>query len=114
MQSLLAHIPYQLHIAQERCYHSLFQIIGKLLGLDIQSEVSTDKGRIDLVLITKTHVYIFELKFNVNAQTALRQIEEQKYYERYLLTKKHITLVGLAFKQETQKLILECMSKILR
>ncbi|MBA3953864.1 PD-(D/E)XK nuclease domain-containing protein [Candidatus Dependentiae bacterium] len=107
LQSLFAHIPYQLHIAQERYYHSLFQLIGSLLGLEVQSEISTDKGRIDLVFSTSKYVYLFELKFNVSAEEALKQIEEQRYYEKYLLTGKKITLIGLSFKHTKQKLTLD-------
>ena len=47
MQEMFAHIPYQLHIPREAYYHSLFLLWLNLLGFDVQSEVSTDKGRID-------------------------------------------------------------------
>jgi hypothetical protein len=111
LQSLFAHIPYQLHIPQECYYHSLLQLLGSLLGMDIQSEVSTDKGRIDLVLTTKTHIYIFEFKLNAEPATALRQIEERRYYEKYLIDKKKITLVGVAFKPSKNKLTMGCETK---
>ena len=107
LQSLLAHIPYQLHIAQERYYHSLFQLIGSLLSLDIQTEVSTNKGRINLVFFTVSNIYLFELKFKISAEQALKQIEEQRYYEKYLLTGKNITLIGLSFKHSKKKLTLD-------
>ncbi|MBA3954995.1 PD-(D/E)XK nuclease domain-containing protein, partial [Candidatus Dependentiae bacterium] len=85
--------------------------IGKLLGFDIQSEISTDKGRIDLVFSTVGHVYLFELKFKVSAAIALKQIEEQRYYEKYLLTGKKITLIGLSFKHTKHKLTLDYAAK---
>ncbi len=114
LQSLFAHIPYNLHIAQERYYHSLFQLLGNLLGMDIQSEVVTNRGRIDLVITTKTHVYIFELKFKKSAQEAMNQIESQKYYERYLAQKKkEVVLVGLSCNHEDSKLTVTCTSKSL-
>ncbi len=106
LQALFAHIPYTLHIDKESYYHSLLQLIFSLLPLESYSEVLTDKGRIDSVAITKTHVYIFELKFNTDAGNALKQIKEQKYYERYMLTNKHIVLVGLSFKKKQKKLAL--------
>lgn len=61
------------------------------------SEVPTDKGRIDLVLKTKTTVYIFELKIDVPASKALEQIEQKRYFEKYQYTNKRIVLVGLSF-----------------
>lgn len=104
LQSLLANIPYQLHISEERYYHSLFQLIGNLLRFNIQSEISTDKGRVDLVITTQKNIFIFELKFGVRAKAALQQIIDNKYYERYLPTKKEIVLVGLAFEHKRKKL----------
>ena len=106
LQSLFANIPYQLHISEERYYHSLFQLIGNLLRFNIQSEISTDKGRVDLVITTQAHIFIFELKFAVNAQTALQQIIDTKYYERYLGSKKEIVLIGLSFNNKKKKLAL--------
>jgi len=107
LQSLFAHIPYHLHIEQERYYHSLFQFLGSLLGLEIQSEVITDKGRIDLVITTKKHVYIFELKFKVSAEQALEQIETTKYFERYMVGRKKIILIGASFNRAGEKLTID-------
>ena len=107
LQSLFAYVPYQLHIGQEKYYHSLLQIIVKMLNLDAQSEESTDKGRIDLVLQTKTHIYIFELKLDQPAKLALEQIEANKYYEKYRFQKKKIVLVGLSFNSIKKKLTLD-------
>jgi hypothetical protein len=115
LQGLLANIPYQLHIPQERYYHSLLQLICSMLDLEAQSEISTDKGRIDLVIETKKEVYIFEVKLNANAQTALKQIEERRYYERYISKRKKIHLIGLSFSRKKNKkgLFLDWISKTL-
>ncbi len=113
LQGLLAQVPYQLHIPQERYYHSLLQMICGLLDIDAQSEVSTDKGRIDLVIETHKEVYIFEVKLNADAQTALKQIEERRYYERYVSKHKKIFLIGLSFSRKKNKkgLFLDWCSK---
>ncbi len=111
LSTVFANIPHQLHIPQEKYYHSLFQQICTLLQIEAESEVSTDKGRIDMVLQTKTHVFIFELKFNESAEAALHQIEERKYYERYFLTHKKIILVGLAIQRSNQHLSIDCQTK---
>ncbi|MBA3535580.1 MAG: PD-(D/E)XK nuclease domain-containing protein [Tatlockia sp.] len=112
LQSLFATIPSNLYIEQERYFHSLFQFLGNLLGLEIQSEVVTDKGRIDLVISTVHYTYIFELKFNTSSEIALQQIDDRRYYERYLLNKKHIILIGLAFNYKKKKLTLEWQKKL--
>jgi Predicted AAA-ATPase/PD-(D/E)XK nuclease superfamily len=113
LQSLFANIPYHLHIEQERYFHSLFQFLGSLLGLSIQSEVATDKGRADIVITTQTHIYIFELKFKIDPDIALQQIEKLRYYERYLIMHKPIVLIGLAFNYEDKKLTLDWRTKYL-
>ncbi len=107
LQQLFANIPYQLHSSEEKYYHSLFQFLGSLLSLDIQSEISTDKGRIDLVITTKKYIYIFEIKFNVSAKIALEQIDDRRYFERYINKKKKIVLVGISFNRDKQKLSLD-------
>ncbi|MBA3954839.1 AAA family ATPase [Candidatus Dependentiae bacterium] len=114
LQSLFAHIPSNLYIEQERYFHSLFQFLGNLLGLEIQSEIVTDKGRIDLVITTNQYIYIFELKFNTSPDVALQQIEDRRYYERYLISKQHIVLIGLAFNYKKKKLTLEWQKKLIQ
>jgi hypothetical protein len=108
---LLAHIPYNLYIKQERYFHLLFQFLGTLLSFEIQSGVATDRGRIDLVITTQKYIYIFEFKFNTSPDVALNQIEENKYYECYIMAQKHIMLIGLAFNYVQDKLTLEWHTK---
>jgi len=98
LKTLFAHIPSILHIQQESYYHSLFQFLLSLLSLESQSEVLTNKGRVDSVIITEQFVYIFELKLNVDSKKAVEQILDKKYYERFMGLGKHIILVGLSFK----------------
>lgn len=98
LQSLFAHIPYLLYIKQERYFHSLLQLLASVLGLETHSELMTDKGRIDFVVTTPKDVYLFELKFNSDPELALQQILDRKYYERYKINEKRITLIGLNFK----------------
>jgi hypothetical protein len=103
LKNLYAHVPYSLHGNKESYYHALFQFLLSLLSLEAQSEILTDVGRIDLVLTTKTHIYIFELKVGISAEVALQQIKDRKYYERYLDKGKEIMLVGLSFNPTPKK-----------
>lgn len=72
IETLFAHIPYQ--IIKEDYYHTLFQFL-LTLSLEAQSELCTNKGRIDTVISTPTHTYIFELKVNATPEIALDQIK---------------------------------------
>lgn len=111
LKSLLANIPYQLHIGSEAFYHSLFQFLVDLLGFQGQSEVSSDKGRIDLVIQTKNRIFIFEFKFKSTGEKALNQIIEKQYYQKYLYLTKPITLVGLSFNHKGKELTLDWVKK---
>jgi len=51
IRALFAKIPYPLHIEQEAYYHSLFYMILVLMGVEIDLEVLTDKGRIDIGIV---------------------------------------------------------------
>ena len=110
LETLFAHIPYQLHLHHEAYYHSLFQLLIKMLGLDAESEICTDKGRIDLVLKTKKYIYLFEVKFNANPKVALAQIENKKYYQKYQLSNKTLVLVGLTFNKEKKRFAINYLS----
>jgi hypothetical protein len=111
LQILFAHIPYQLHIPLERYYHSLFQLLASILTHDTQSEISTDKGRIDLVIKMNGITYLFEIKLDGTAEQALRQIEDRKYHERYLLQKNRIILVGMSFNRLVDRLSIDYLAR---
>lgn len=99
---LLASIPYHLHLPKEAYYHSLFYIILRSLSFDVASEVLTSLGRIDMVLVFQEDIFIFEFKIDSSASSALTQIKEQKYYEKYKTYKKIITLIGANFDSEVR------------
>jgi len=97
IKSLFASIPYQIFIDEkEAYYHTVVYLILRLSGGVVQSEVSTNTGRIDAVLETANHIYIMEFKVGT-AQEGLTQIKTMKYYEPYQGSGKKIILVGVGF-----------------
>lgn len=96
LRIFFADIPYDLHINKEKYYQTVFYLIFSLIGLDVEAEVKTNKGRIDAVVIDKD-VYIFEFKFDGDKNAALDQIKDKKYYEKYQGSGKNIYLFGVAF-----------------
>ncbi len=75
-----ANIPYTIQMRQEKYYQSIFYTILSLIGARVTVEEATNKGRIDAVLETSSHIYIFEFKIDGSADTALKQIEDKQYY----------------------------------
>ena len=63
LNTFLATIDYALHIKQEKYYQTIFYLIFKLIGLEINAEVRTNQGRIDAVIETDEVVFIFGLNW---------------------------------------------------
>jgi hypothetical protein len=83
MKTFFATIPYTINLKNEKYYQTIFFSIFTLLGLDIEVECSTNKGRIDAVVKVENKVYIFEFKLHGTAEDALKQIKEREYYQKY-------------------------------
>jgi hypothetical protein len=107
MQALkvfFANIPYDIQLANERYYQTIFYVVFLLLGERIVAEERTSAGRIDAVVETSERVYVLEFKLRGTAEEALTQIRDRRYHEKYLGSGKEITLVGVSFDQKTRNL----------
>ena len=65
-------------------------------------------GRVDMVLQTKTTLYLFELKLNKSAEAALSQIDLKDYKSKFALCGLPIVKVGTNFDSE-RRTIGECI-----
>jgi len=113
LRGLFASIPYQLHIAEEAYYHSIFYAVMNMLGFDVYAEVSTSRGRIDAVLELSDRVYIMEFKyaecqkgasveekqtlFEATLTEGMGQIEAKGYADRYRGSGKTVYKAAFAF-----------------
>ncbi len=104
LKVFFANIDYDLQLKYEKYYQTIFYLVFTLIGFRIKAEVKTNDGRIDAVIETNTHTYIFEFKLFDTSKNAMKQIEDKKYYEKYLLNKKQIVLIGVGFDAETNNL----------
>ena len=96
--TFLGTVPYCNVTNYEGHYQQMLFIIFSLLtGYVVDVEVHTPNGRVDIVMLTHTRLYIIELKLNKNAQTALQQINLKNYAQRFVLCGKPITKVGINF-----------------
>lgn len=104
IKSVFSSIPYNnFDAGKEASYHSLMHIIFMLLLDHIGGQQQTNRGRIDEVIETSKHTYIFEFKMD-DSQKALAQIHEKKYYEKFLVKNKPITLIGVSFSKEERNI----------
>jgi hypothetical protein len=97
MKIFFADIPYDIQVAKEKYYQTIFYIVFRLIGLRIEAEARTSIGRIDAVAQTEKYVYIFEFKLNRSSSEALRQIHDKEYYQKYLGSGREIILIGAKF-----------------
>lgn len=98
LQDFLGTIPYCNVTNYEGHYQQMLFIIFSLLtDYLVDVEVHTPNGRVDIVLLTKTHLYIIELKLNKNAKAAMQQINLKNYRQHFALSSKPITKVGINF-----------------
>ena len=102
LQTFLGTVPYCNVTNYEGHYQQMLFIIFTLLtAYVVDVEVHTPNGRVDIVLLTTTRLYIIELKLNKNAHAAMQQINLKNYAQRFALSGKPITKVGINFDSTT-------------
>jgi len=62
LKIFFANVPYDLHLKNEIYYQSIFFAIFQLLGFNIEAEIKTNRGRIDVVVDLPEMIYLFEFK----------------------------------------------------
>ncbi len=103
IKDIFSNLTYPNIDKKEKYFHSIFYMIIKLIGYHIESEILTNKGRIDCVLHTAERIYIIEFKVGT-AEKAIKQIKDKAYAEKYLKSKKRITILGIGFDKEQKNI----------
>ena len=85
------------------------------LGYTAIAEDVTSQGKIDMTLMLDDSIVILEFKLTTqgDAQSALAQIKNQHYADKYRSQQKPIYLVGLSFDPE-QRNVRECVFEIFK
>ncbi len=109
LQNVFLNLPYDVYTDQrpreiERFYHGIIHILLNYIGIFVQSEVHTHKGRADAVVYANTAIYIFEFKLGKTPQEALQQIKEKEYYKKFLGQGKKLYLIGANFDTEYREM----------
>ena len=100
LQAYLESIPYQDSRFDENHYTQMLYVIFSLLGLHVDSQVRTAKGRLDVVVKTEGHIYVMEVKLDRPAREALEQIGTKNYLLPYTLDGRQLTQIGISFSTE--------------
>jgi hypothetical protein len=116
LRSIFASIPYHNYAkniisSYEGYYISVIYVYLKALGYEVIPEDATNKGRIDLTIKLSDKVIIIEFKVD-SKESALKQIMERKYYEKYEGDGKAIYLVGIKFDSKERNIVeWECVKR---
>lgn len=110
--AFFASIPHQWYTKNdiadyEGYYASVFYSYFAALGLDVVVEDSTNHGRLDMVLKFENQVYLFEFKVVelTSNGTALQQIKDKQYADKYRALNQPIHLIGVEFSRENRNIV---------
>ena len=91
----------------EGYYASVFYAYFASLGLDLTPEESSNAGRLDMALRFNDQIYLFEFKVEEVAGpgSALKQIKDQGYANKYRAQGLAIHLIGVEFSREARSVV---------
>ena len=109
LKSFFAGIPYQWQgtnspARYEAWYAGLLYACFRTIGLDIRVQGSSSRGRADMVVLDSGQVFVFEFKMVdgkgdriVAAHSAIEQIQNKGYAEKYRDRSEPVHLLGVVF-----------------
>lgn len=111
LSDLLEKIPYSATSKEdvqwrEQNYQIAVALIFQFMGIYVQTEVHSAKGRADCIVHTQDVIYVFEFKLwsSGTAAEALEQIQSQEYYKPLRLERKKLVLIGASFDEEKRNI----------
>ena len=108
LKSFFSDIPYDLTDRQnEQMWQTIVYVVLRSIGVNVNGEVKTHDGRIDLVVDLPEDVYIVEFKLDRPAAEAMEQIKGKDYAGKYALSGKRLTLIAISFSSGKRTIVEE-------
>ena len=104
LESMFAGIGYDMKFDEERNVQNAFLILFSLIGLNVDAEVRTSDGRIDILVRTNDYVYIMELKYDGTPEEALEQIERKEYALPWAVDSRNVIEIGINYSSEKRRI----------
>ena len=108
LQDLLSKLPYpegaDVAMKSESVFRNVVASIFLLTGQLVHTEKHTSQGRIDCVVETPEHIYLFEFKVDKPVEEALEQIEQSGYARPYAGDSRTLHKIGAVFSTKTRTL----------
>ncbi|MGM9868737.1 MAG: AAA family ATPase [Sodaliphilus sp.] len=115
-RSYIAKIPYDIITkeewdnkeAREAFYKLLFYMAFSMLNSIVDTEVKSELGRADVVIQTRSHIFVLELKVDQSAEEALRQIDDKGYGIPFEADKRTLIKCGVSISSQSRNITQWC------
>ena len=112
LRSWIASLPYDIITKKEwmrkkkreAFYKLILYTAFSLLNSKVDTEVKSILGRADVVIKTKTDIFVLELKVDDSVENALAQIESKGYAIAYERDGRKVTKCGVSISSETRNI----------
>ena len=112
LRSYIASLPYDIITkkewmakkSREDFYKLLMYVIFSLLNSKVNTEVKSIRGRADVVIKTKSDIFVLELKVDGSVESALSQIESTGYAIPYAADGRKLTKCGVVISSEARNI----------
>ena len=112
LRSYIASLPYDIITKKEwmakkkreAFYKLLIYVIFSMLNSKIDTEVKSILGRADVVIKTKTDIFVLELKVDDSVESALAQIDSKGYAIPYEADGRKVTKCGVCISSEQRNI----------
>lgn len=113
LRSYIAKIPYDIitkeewddREGRESFYKLLMYMAFSMLNTLVDTEVRSITGRTDVVVKTKTDIYVLELKVDDTVDNALSQIDSKGYSIPYEADGRRVTKCGVSISSEVRNIV---------
>ncbi|MCC8120011.1 MAG: PD-(D/E)XK nuclease domain-containing protein [Bacteroidales bacterium] len=102
LKEFFATVPYCDNINYEGHWQQMLYVVFSMLGARADVEVRTSKGRVDMAMVYRDRLYLWEIKLNGSARKALEQIDKKNYAARFSNLPYPITKVGVNFSTRSR------------
>ena len=89
---------------REAFYKLLLYVVFSLLNSKVDTEVKSILGRADVVIKTKTDIFVLELKVDDTVENALAQIDDKGYSIPYEADGRKVTKCGVSISSEDRNI----------
>lgn len=111
LNAVIGSIPFDHWRADtESIFHIITLLTFQKIGVDVHTEVHSNKGGCDILVKTARYIYVIELKRDGTAEEALDQILSTKYLQPYAADQRKKIVLRISFSSE-ERVVASYLSK---